>query len=359
MRVVHVHRIRGIGGSERHLLTLLPALAARGVEPVFLGLDDPRATPEPFYRELGVESVRLPCRARPRSGARVARSRRELRRLRPDVVHTHLVHARRLRGARRRGGAARLDEAQRRPLPARAVPLRGAGADAAGGARDRDHRGAAALLRRAGRAAGGEGRGRPLRARRAAGALGRRAPDVALPDGARVLLCVCRLAEQKGVDVAVRALAAIRERSREAVLVVLGEGPERRARWSARRGRLPAGPRRRRGRVVPARRAARAPGALGGLRPRAARGDAGRQAGRRRAGQLGAGDRRRRRDGPARPAGRPALRWPMPCSACWPTRARAGGDGRRRDSRGRGASSRSRDGGADGRGLRRVVSAER
>ena len=26
MRVVHVHRIRGIGGSERHLLTLLPAL---------------------------------------------------------------------------------------------------------------------------------------------------------------------------------------------------------------------------------------------------------------------------------------------------------------------------------------------
>ena len=26
MRVAHVHRIRGIGGSERHLLTLLPAV---------------------------------------------------------------------------------------------------------------------------------------------------------------------------------------------------------------------------------------------------------------------------------------------------------------------------------------------
>ena len=41
MRVVHVHRMRGIGGSERHLLTLLPALAERGVEPLFVGLDDP------------------------------------------------------------------------------------------------------------------------------------------------------------------------------------------------------------------------------------------------------------------------------------------------------------------------------
>ena len=36
MRVVHVHRMRGIGGSERHLLTLLPALAERGIEPAFI-----------------------------------------------------------------------------------------------------------------------------------------------------------------------------------------------------------------------------------------------------------------------------------------------------------------------------------
>jgi len=31
VKVLHVHRIGGIGGSERHLLTLLPALAERGV----------------------------------------------------------------------------------------------------------------------------------------------------------------------------------------------------------------------------------------------------------------------------------------------------------------------------------------
>jgi glycosyltransferase involved in cell wall biosynthesis len=52
-------------------------------------------------------------------------------------------------------------------------------------------------------------------------------PEVAVPDDARILLCVSRLAEQKGVDVAVRALARVRKVEPRAVLVVLGEGPER------------------------------------------------------------------------------------------------------------------------------------
>jgi glycosyltransferase involved in cell wall biosynthesis len=52
-------------------------------------------------------------------------------------------------------------------------------------------------------------------------------PPVELPDDARVLLCVARLAPQKGVDVAVQALARVREVEPRAVLVVLGEGPDR------------------------------------------------------------------------------------------------------------------------------------
>jgi glycosyltransferase involved in cell wall biosynthesis len=52
-------------------------------------------------------------------------------------------------------------------------------------------------------------------------------PTVTLPAGARVLLAVARLTEQKGVDVAVRALALVRDRHPGAVLVVLGEGPAR------------------------------------------------------------------------------------------------------------------------------------
>jgi glycosyltransferase involved in cell wall biosynthesis len=51
--------------------------------------------------------------------------------------------------------------------------------------------------------------------------------EAPVPAGARVLLCVGRLAQQKGIDVAVRALAKIREHEPAAVLVVLGEGTER------------------------------------------------------------------------------------------------------------------------------------
>src|SRR2546430_2377493 len=95
MRVVHVHRMRGIGGSERHLLALLPALARLGHDVSFVGLDVPAGDTEPFYRELSAAPVaptRLPCPrdVDPRLGRRL---RAELSRLRPDVLHTHLVHA--------------------------------------------------------------------------------------------------------------------------------------------------------------------------------------------------------------------------------------------------------------------------
>jgi glycosyltransferase involved in cell wall biosynthesis len=42
-----------------------------------------------------------------------------------------------------------------------------------------------------------------------------------------VLLAVCRLVPQKGIDVALEAFASVRERHRDARLVVLGAGPLR------------------------------------------------------------------------------------------------------------------------------------
>ena len=91
--VLHIHRLRGIGGSERHLLTLLPALRARGVEARFLGLDD--GEPRPFYEQLDAlevpyERLRAPRDLDPLLLTRIARV---VRRQRPDIVHTHLVHA--------------------------------------------------------------------------------------------------------------------------------------------------------------------------------------------------------------------------------------------------------------------------
>jgi glycosyltransferase involved in cell wall biosynthesis len=224
-RVVHAHRIRGIGGSERHLLTLLPALAERGVEPVFLGLDDPGWDVEPFYRELGVESVRLEC-PRDLDPGLLRRVRRELAGLRPDVVHTHLVHADVYGGL----GAGRTpvvstkhndDPFRRGPFryvertltrrASRVITISGAlrryCVDEVGLPAEKIevvHYGLDGLP-----APWGEG------------------PEVPLPEDARVLLCVSRLAEQKGVDVAVDALARVREVEPRAVLVVLGEGPER------------------------------------------------------------------------------------------------------------------------------------
>src|SRR4029079_12721000 len=78
MKVVHVHRIGGIGGSERHLLTLLPALAERGVDVHFAGLAAPSRAPDRFYDELTVpfERVSAPRDLDPRLALRIRRASR-------------------------------------------------------------------------------------------------------------------------------------------------------------------------------------------------------------------------------------------------------------------------------------------
>jgi glycosyltransferase involved in cell wall biosynthesis len=221
MRVAHVHRIRGIGGSERHLLTLLPALAERGIEAVLVGLDDPAWTPTDFYGALRVPSVRL-------------RSARDLdplllgrlvRSLRADVVHTHLVHADLYGGlaAKLRGSA--LVSTKHNDDPFRAGPFRYV------------ERGLCTLADRVVAITESLRRFTVERVGVPAAkvetihygldglpdAWGENPPD-AVPESARVLLSTSRLTEQKGVDVAVRALASL---PRDTVLVVLGEGPER------------------------------------------------------------------------------------------------------------------------------------
>jgi glycosyltransferase involved in cell wall biosynthesis len=225
VRVVHLHRIRGIGGSERHLLTLLPALAAEGIEPVFLGLDDPAGVLGPFYEGLGVESVRLAC-PRDIDPRLLRRVRRELVRLRPDVVHTHLVHGD-VYGALAAGGVP-VVSTKHNDDPFRRGPFRHA---------------ERLLTRRAARVIAitdalrrfcVDDVGLPAAKvevvhyglDRLPAAWGD-SPMVELPEDARVLLCVARLVPQKGVDVVVRALARVRTVEPRAVLVVLGDGPER------------------------------------------------------------------------------------------------------------------------------------
>lgn len=217
MNVLHIHRIGGIGGSERHLLTLLPALAERGVDVRFLGLDDPSRAPDPFYEALTVPFERVPA---PRD-LDLALARRVRRAARgADLVHTHLVHAD-VYGAL---GARRLVSTKHNDDPFRAGSFRYV---------------ERALARRAARIIAITHALARFQIERVGlpadkvevihyglddlpGAWGTNPADPVPPD-ARVLLCVCRLEPQKGVDVAIRAL----EQIPDAHLVVLGEGPER------------------------------------------------------------------------------------------------------------------------------------
>jgi len=217
VNVLHVHRIGGIGGSERHLLTLLPALAERGIEVGFLGLDDPGRAPDPFYAALSVPFERLPA---PRDLDPLLAMRVRHATRRADLVHTHLVHAD-VYGA---FGARRLVSTKHNDDPFRAGPFRFV-------ERALAHRAARIIAITESLARFQVERvGLPRDKVEVVHyglddlprAWGANAPDP-VPADARVVLCVCRLEPQKGVDVAIRALPELPG----AQLVVLGEGPQR------------------------------------------------------------------------------------------------------------------------------------
>jgi glycosyltransferase involved in cell wall biosynthesis len=88
--VVHVQKVKGISGSEAHLLTLLPALRARGwdVRMIVLHENEPEAAD--FAARLGatgvpVEMWRMRLDFDPIVVAKLLR-------LKPTILHTHLVH---------------------------------------------------------------------------------------------------------------------------------------------------------------------------------------------------------------------------------------------------------------------------
>jgi glycosyltransferase involved in cell wall biosynthesis len=217
-----VQRMRGIGGSERHLLTLLPALAERGIDCVFLGLDDPAWNPVDFYGALEAPAIRLaaPRDLDPLLLARLAR------RLRADVVHTHLVHADVYGGLAASLRGARLVSTKHNDDRFRVGPFRHV---------------ERALARLADRVVAITDSLRRFTVEQVGipadkvetihyglddlpGAWGENPPD-SVPDGVRVLLTVSRLTPQKGVDVAVRALPLLPD---DIVLVVLSSTQEER-----------------------------------------------------------------------------------------------------------------------------------
>lgn len=246
MRVVHVHRIGGIGGSERHLLALLPALRGRGVDASFLGLDDHSLAPEPFYAALassGVPFERVPC-PRDLDPALACRVAGRMRRLRPDLVHGHLVHGDVYAAVGAIAAGARLVSTKHNDDPFRSGRFRHV-------ERLLARRTARILcITEALRRFSIERVGLPA-AKLETVHYGLDAPPAAwgepggpaLAPGVPVVAAVCRLEEQKGLDVAIRALARLDVRGERPHLVVLGEGPlraqlERQAREAGLSGRV-------------------------------------------------------------------------------------------------------------------------
>lgn len=95
MRVVHLSKVKGIAGSERHLLTLLPGLAGRGVDVSMWVLAEPDGSAGSFCEAMQARGV--PVRTFAIRGhldlSLPGRLSAALRNARPDIVHTHLVHA--------------------------------------------------------------------------------------------------------------------------------------------------------------------------------------------------------------------------------------------------------------------------
>ncbi len=95
MRAAHLSKVKGIAGSERHLLTLLPGLNALGVETTMIVIEEPDSPADDFCAAMssrGVAVERVPVRSNLDPGL-TARLTRALRAAAPDIAHTHLIHA--------------------------------------------------------------------------------------------------------------------------------------------------------------------------------------------------------------------------------------------------------------------------
>jgi len=93
--VLHAQKVSGISGSEAHLLLLLPQLQERGWDVRFLMLHRHEAGAAEFAgaleaRGVPVDAIAMTTDLDPVAFGRVVR---HVARLRPTILHTHLVHA--------------------------------------------------------------------------------------------------------------------------------------------------------------------------------------------------------------------------------------------------------------------------
>ncbi len=94
-RVIHLSKMTGMAGSEGHLLILLAGLRARGLDAqlwILVESNNPvqSVVDQAIQRGIPVRRVAIPHHLSPGLWKRL---QAEFRAARPDVVHTHLLHA--------------------------------------------------------------------------------------------------------------------------------------------------------------------------------------------------------------------------------------------------------------------------
>jgi glycosyltransferase involved in cell wall biosynthesis len=222
-------KVTGVAGAEQHLLRLLPALRARGIDARFLGMDvegtDAARLYEGFERAgVPVDHVRCTHDLNPLMAHDVLQRVRERR---PSLLHTHLVHADvygaiAARLARVPFVSTRHNDDRYQLGPFRYVDRAfSAGASKLIAISDAVRR----FLVEAGLPDAkfetihyGLDELPPLRSELSPGQAG-------VPDDALLVLAIGRFIEQKDHETLLRAFAQVRRGSPRAMLAILGDGP--------------------------------------------------------------------------------------------------------------------------------------
>ena len=94
-RVLHIQKVAGIGGSEKHLLSLLPRLRDFGLIPEMLVLSDPEDHPEPFIEQMKSSGVytHLMTISGDFDPGLLFKLKNLFCEEKYDLIHTHLIHA--------------------------------------------------------------------------------------------------------------------------------------------------------------------------------------------------------------------------------------------------------------------------
>ncbi len=237
-RVIHLAKMTGAAGSEGHLLALLPGLRARGVDARLWMLVEPGNPVQAYVdrmqaRGVPVERIVIRRHLDPGLGRRLIA---HLRQARPDLVHTHLIHAD-LYGipAARRAGVRGVissrhnDDRFRRWLPFRVLSRwlwRQVDAGIA----------ISEAIRRFTIAVEGVSPDKihtvhygldPAGVQAPPDACTRLRAELGLPPGTLLAGSVCRLIAQKGLDQALEAFGQVAPEFPAAHYVIAGDGPLR------------------------------------------------------------------------------------------------------------------------------------